>query len=227
MVTMKRLASASTPSLRGLVPRRGRPRKFRAPSRAVTLTLPEDVLAALGAIDRDLGRAIVRAAQPEMAKRTHPPAELATFGRRAVIVVNPTRTLEEHTGILLIPLPDGRALISFDKSMTIDSLELRIEDVLEEQRLPKEDLRIFEAIRDLLRSGRRAGDVQLHERQIIVLESDGGNGATVPASRDRRPEAAAALLSSPTTPPADAATRRRNGAAPGRRSARRDALLGR
>ncbi len=148
---------------------------------------------ALGAIDRDLGRAIVRAAQPEMAKRTHPPAELATFGRRAVIVVNPTRTLEEHTGILLIPLPDGRALISFDKSMTIDSLELRIEDVLEERRLPKEDLRIFEAIRDLLRSGRRAGDVQParapdHRPRIRQAETP----AQLPAAADRRFGAAAA-----------------------------------
>jgi hypothetical protein len=33
-------------SSRGLVPRRGRPRKFGGPSRAVTLTLPEDIIAA-------------------------------------------------------------------------------------------------------------------------------------------------------------------------------------
>jgi len=46
-----------------LAPRRGRPRKFPAPSRAVTLTLPEDVLASLGAVDADLSRAIVRIAQ--------------------------------------------------------------------------------------------------------------------------------------------------------------------
>ena len=88
-------------------PRRGRPRKFEAPSRAVTLTLPEHVIDALGSVDADLSRAVVRLAQPEMAKRPHPPAELATFGTRAVIVVNPTRTLEQHTGVHLIPLPDG------------------------------------------------------------------------------------------------------------------------
>ncbi len=71
------------------MPRRGRPRKFTAPSRAVTLTLPENVLAALDALDHDLSRAVVRIAQPELAKRPHPPAEVATFGRRGVIVVNP------------------------------------------------------------------------------------------------------------------------------------------
>ena len=86
--------------IRPLAARRGRPRKFTAPSRAVTLTLPEPVLAALSAVNQDLSRAVVRITQPELAKHEHPPAELATFGGRAVIVVNPSRTLERRTGIL-------------------------------------------------------------------------------------------------------------------------------
>src|SRR5215213_8330068 len=68
-----------------IAPRRGRPRKFAGPSRAVTLTLPDEVIDALAAVDADLSRAVVRVAQPEMAKRPHAPAELAPFGRRAVI----------------------------------------------------------------------------------------------------------------------------------------------
>src|SRR5712671_7251114 len=90
-----------------LAPRRGRPRKFVEPSRAVTLTLPESVIQALLAVDHDLSRAVVRVTQPEMAKRPHVPAELAMFGRHAVIVVTPTRTLEQRTGVLLVPLSDG------------------------------------------------------------------------------------------------------------------------
>src|SRR3954452_17824720 len=62
-------------------PRRGRPRKFITPSRPVTVTLPEPVLEALAALDGDLGRAIVRLAQPILGRQPHPPAELATFGR--------------------------------------------------------------------------------------------------------------------------------------------------
>ena len=155
-----------------MTPRRGRPRKFIAPSRAVTLTLPEDVLAALDAIDHDLSRAVVRVTQPHMAKRPHPPAEVATFGRRGVIVVNPSRTLEERTGILLVPLSDGRALISFDEPMTIARLELRIQDALEDQELPPEDARIFKSIEDILKTARRSGDVTLQQRHIIVLESN-------------------------------------------------------
>jgi hypothetical protein len=136
----------------------------------VTLTLPEDVIAALEAVDHDLSRAVVRVAQPEMAKAPHPAAELATFGRYAVIVVNPTRTLEQRTGVLLIPLSDGRALIAFDESMTIDRLELAIQDELEDHGLPPEDALVFQAIRELLKEARRSNAVELRQRNIIVLE---------------------------------------------------------
>jgi hypothetical protein len=157
--------------LAAVAPRRGRPRKFNGPSRAVTLTLPENVLAALGALDHDLSRAVVRVTQPELAKRPHPPAEVAMFGRRGVIVVNPSRTLEERTGIVLVPLSDGRALISFDESMTISRLELRIQDALEDRGMPDEDARIFKSIEEILKTARRSGDVTLQQRHIILLES--------------------------------------------------------
>ena len=119
-------------SLDKLGPRRGRPRKFMGPSRAVTLTLPDYVLDALSAIDPDLSRAVVRLTQPELAKQPHPPAELVRFGQSAVIVVNPTRTLEQRTGVNLIPLPDGRALISFDEPFTVAEFELMIADALDD-----------------------------------------------------------------------------------------------
>lgn len=152
--------------------RRGRPRKFATASRAVTLTLPEDIIDALGAVDRDLSRAVVRVTQPEMAKRPHPPAELATFGRRAVIIVNPTRTLEKRANIGLVPLPDGRALISLDESMTAARLELSIQDALADSQLPPADALIFKAIEDILKNARRSGTVALLQRNIIVLESN-------------------------------------------------------
>jgi hypothetical protein len=159
--------------LDAVVPRRGRPRKFMQPSRAVTLTLPENVIAALEAVDNDLSRAVVRVSQREMTKRPHPAAELAVFGRFAVIVVNPTRTLEQRTGVLLVPLSDGRALISFDETMTAARLELKIEDELEDRALPSEDALVFASIRELLRETRRSKSVSLTQRNIIVLEFTG------------------------------------------------------
>jgi len=152
-------------------PRRGRPRKFIAPSRPVTLTLPEHVIKAIGAIDPDLSRAIVRLAQPVLAGHAHPPAELATFGRHSVIVVNPSRTLEKRTGIELVHLPDGRALISFAQPTTIPELELLIEDALEDRALPRTDRATFDAIGTILKSARRSEKVVLLQRNIIVLET--------------------------------------------------------
>ena len=154
-------------ALTSLAPRRGRPRKFHAPSRAVTLTLPEDVLSALSAVDTDL----IRVAQTKRLAQVRAPAELVKFGGRAVIVVNATRTLEEQTGVLLIPLSDGRALISFDETMTVARLELAIEDALEDRRLTPADRSIFTAIREILKTARRSGAVTLRQRTIIVLES--------------------------------------------------------
>jgi hypothetical protein len=176
-------------------PRRGRPRKFESPSRAVTLTLPEHVIDALGSVDADLSRAVVRLAQPEMAKRPHPPAELATFGTRAVIVVNPTRTLEQHTGVHLIPLPDGRALISFDAPLTIADLELMIEDVIDDRRLSPSDQAVFKAIADLLRAARRSETVELRQRNIIVIESR-RSSRPAPARQSRKSRGPAAKVSS-------------------------------
>lgn len=155
-------------------PRRGRPRKFMAPSRAVTLTLPENVIAALETVDPDLSRAVVRVAQPELAKAPHPAAELAVFGRRAVIVVNPTRTIEQRTGVFLVPLTDGRALIAFDETMTPARLELKIQDELESHDLSDEDARLFENVRDLLREARRSKRVVIRQRNIMVLETPAG-----------------------------------------------------
>ena len=150
--------------------RRGRPRKFAGPSRAVTLTLPDHVIEALTAGDPDLGRAIVRLA----AKGKKPPArpaELSHFGRHAVIVVSPTPTLEKRAGVELVPLPDGRALIAFPQSTTVADLELLLEDALEGSDLRRADRSIFESELEVIRDARRSADVSLVHRSIIVLET--------------------------------------------------------
>jgi hypothetical protein len=151
--------------------RRGRPRKFDAPSRAVTLTLPESVLDELANIAPDPSLAIVQLVTRRAPVNGRPPAELVSFGRRAVITVEPTRSLNNRAGIELVPLPDGRALITFDQPTTIAELELAIYDALEDPALSAEDRRVFEGIGNILREARRADDVELLRRSIIVLQS--------------------------------------------------------
>lgn len=154
----------------GLDARRGRPRKFSAPSRAVTLTLPQHVIEALGGVDEDLSRAIVRLA-PVAASTRARPAELTQFGRHAVIVVSPSRTFARRTGVELVPLPDGRALISFPPSLSIPELELLVEDATDDRSLPPPERKLFEAVAEILRDARRSSGVALLQRSIIVLES--------------------------------------------------------
>lgn len=155
--------------------RRGRPRKFAVPSRAVTLTLPEHIIDALGTVDGDLSRAIVRVTERTRTRTLRrppaPSAELTHFGRHAVIVVSPTRTLSERTGVELVPLPDGRALIAFPREKTIAEIELRLKDALEQPGLSAADEATFRSILEILRDARRSAEVALLQRSIIVLEA--------------------------------------------------------
>ena len=124
----------------------------------------------LRAIDPDISRAIARLASRVRPSAKRPPAQLAVFGRRAVITVRPTRTLEERAGVHLIPLPDGRALISFDQPRTIEELELLLYDALADPTMTPEDRQLFEGIGAILTEARRSENVSLLRKSIVVLE---------------------------------------------------------
>lgn len=152
---------------------RGRPQKFGRPARAVTLTLPEDVVAALTAVDDDLSRAVVRLAQPLMADVAPPPppAELSKHGGRAVIVVKPVPELGRMPGVTLVPLPDGRALISLDEALSIHEFELRLRDATDGGRLGAREQSLVSSIAEILKTARSTGGVAVLLRNIIVLQS--------------------------------------------------------
>ena len=165
-------AAAAVPSLTSALRRgRGRPRKFAAPSRAVTLTLPETVIDRLSAIHKDLSRAVVGLTQRQSrGGASRKAAELLVFGNRAIITIRPTPSLEKRTGVQLVPLPDGRAMISFDSDSLAD-LELTINDALDDTALSTDDRAVYEGISAILKEARRSKDVSLQRRNIIVLES--------------------------------------------------------
>ena len=162
----------------------GRPQKFGRPSRALTLTLPEDVIAALTEVDDDVSRAIVRIAQPLIADVVpHAPAELAKHGNSAVIVIRPVAALERIPGVTLVPLPDGRALISLDDDMTIYEFELKLRDALDDhEHGDRADRSVMASIAEILKSARQTRSVELHQRRIIVLRTNRRprNGSATP-----------------------------------------------
>src|SRR5262245_22704515 len=150
-------------------PRRGRPSKFGRPSHAVTVTLPDDVVTSFRAVDPDLSRAIVHASEIVAVRAAGPSVALSRYGRSAVIVVMPNRLLEALPGVALVPLPDGRALISLDKDTSVAEFEVLLRDALVENRTAAADRESLEAIGAILRKARHSRDVRLNQRNIIVL----------------------------------------------------------
>jgi len=153
----------------GFKSKRGRPQKFNRPARQVTLTLPDDVIARLSRVDDDMGRAVVRLAMAARPGAEAPGAELATFGGRAVIVVTPTKALERVTGVELVPLADGRALIALSEGTTEAHFELGVRDLLENGSLSDADRRTLKSLLPFVADARRQGGLTL--RKILVLHS--------------------------------------------------------
>lgn len=153
----------------------GRPRKYGRPSRAVTMTLPEDVLTRLGSLDADLGRAIVTLVERNGAARVKAvavePAEIAHYGSRGVIIVTPVRALKRIAGVQLVPTGSGRALIALDHPHSIPQLELGVRDALDQGDVSERERQTLKALADILRQTRSSRVISLEERTIIVLES--------------------------------------------------------
>jgi hypothetical protein len=162
--------------------RRGRPPKFGAPARSITMTLPESTLETLTAIDPDPSRAIVQLASRK-STNGRPPAELTVFGRNAIITVRPSPSLEHRAGLQLVPLPDGRALLSFDRARSIADVELLIADALDDKALSNDDRTVFEGVLAILKEARRSDEIMLLRRNIIVLENANGKSRGMTSRR--------------------------------------------
>jgi hypothetical protein len=152
-------------------PARGRPRKFGRPARAVTVTLPEDVLAALAAFDDDLGRAIVRLVETRARVTPLNPVEIASYGSHAVIVVAPVKALKRLSGVQLVPIGGGRCLIALEPPYSVQQLELDLRDALLKDHVSGAERTALESVADILRGARASRGVRPEARTIIVLES--------------------------------------------------------
>src|SRR5262249_5175435 len=127
----------------------------------------------LRAIDADVGRAIVALVERRTARRPRAPrpAEVAAYGNQAVIVVSPANALKRLPGVRLVPVVNGRALISLVPPRSIPQFELDMRDALEARGVTARERQTLRAVAEILRGARRSRRVSLKERSIIVLES--------------------------------------------------------
>ena len=163
----------SRPALtfRTMTSRRGRPRKFNGPAKALTLTLPEDTIAQLRQVDPDISKAVVKVVQQVTPAAPPPRAEVLKFGEHAVIVVVPSQALVDRTGVQLVRLTDGRALIAFNSHLSVAQFELKLWDALSDGSLAEDDRDTFELLGQILRETRRRGEHAIEEQRIIVLRA--------------------------------------------------------
>ena len=114
-----------------------------------------------------------------------PPAELTTYaGNRAVIVVPPSRTLRVRTGVELVPLSDGRALLVFDDRLSISRFELALMDALADPGLQGDDRLLFSTLTDILKNARQRDGVEVSSQNIVVLRWTGSPSDSEDAGRE-------------------------------------------
>ena len=153
----------------------GRPPKFAEPSRPVTVTLPERVLQLLTAVDSDRAKAITKLAGTVLNKNDKPlkPVTTVNIGEgRAIILVNYSEQLNRIPWLRLIEVAPARHLISIRSGTSIESIEVAIQDLLEELPMEKSlDREIMGTLMQILRASRRT-KTTLKEEILFIAPND-------------------------------------------------------
>ena len=117
----------------------GRPAKFAEPSRPVTVTLPERTLQDLETIGPDRGSAIVKLVDAVLAREEgRPSVEVTRVGPdTGLIIVGPSSRLRRIPFLHMVEIAPARFLLALEPGHDFRSLELAIQDLLEESDEPQ------------------------------------------------------------------------------------------
>jgi hypothetical protein len=162
---------------RAVTRRRGRPSKFGRPGRVVALTLPNDALQALNAVDPDTGWAIVKLLERERPRplkhETAADVELLDIGMRRSLIVVCRAAMPSLAGVHVIPINDARALLALDIGRSMSDLELAVIDRLADRTLTARQRQALVALRAQLATCRRDRSLHIRPHAIIVVEQPG------------------------------------------------------
>ena len=129
----------------------GRPRKFAEPSRPITLILPESTLRDLQHIDPDRGHAIVKLTRKALHgdRAAKPLVEISKISANTgLVIIGPSRALRQIPFLHLVEVAPARYLLALVSGHDFKSLEIAINDVLDD--LPQSEKRERELIAQLL-----------------------------------------------------------------------------
>jgi hypothetical protein len=157
-------------------PKGGRPRKFREPSRPITVTLPLRTLGDLARINEDRAQAIVEVCD-RMSNESglqEPDVEVIRAGSgRGLIVLGPSRHLRDVPSLQLVDIGHGRQLISLKSGTPVSCVEVALGDLLES--LPESDERermMVAKLVSILRRTRQKKVMQTEEILIIPYDEE-------------------------------------------------------
>ena len=146
----------------------------------MALTLPEDTIQGLKAIDDDLAKAVVALVDRTQGRTTAPigeweaPVSLAhETHSRALIVIEPT-IFRDIPGCAVIPLSEGRAFLALEPGSTLADLELAVADMLEDETAVTAERDALSTLRQALREWRHDESLAFHTRSIVLVERAAG-----------------------------------------------------
>jgi len=154
----------------------GRPKKFAGPSRAITITLPEQVLTQLDLVDADRGRAIEKVTRSyvEGANVKRPLVEIIELAPGVgLLVLGPCRRLEAIPSIRSIEISPGRFLMMIVPGTPPESIEVEIADLLEAAESSPEEKKILKCLLVHIRNLRRARRLEKAELLITSIPRQG------------------------------------------------------
>lgn len=149
----------------------GRPPKFQEERRPVTMTLPVRILDFLKSIDPDRARAIAKLSDTAAAGLgNRQPVEIVEVApHRGLIVVADSKLLRGIEGVRLIEIAPARYLITLDGSLSVESLEVQLQDMIEEGNGGKEEITLLTELFEQLRHQRRRRAVSKEELLVINI----------------------------------------------------------
>ena len=140
----------------------GRPPKFGESSRPITVTLPESTLRDLHHIDPDRARAIVKLTKSALRTNgaSQPLVEIVELAAdTGLVVIGPSRVLRQISFLHLVEVAPARYILALDPGYDFKSLEIAINDVLDdvaesEERERKLITQLLEHIKRLRKAAR-------------------------------------------------------------------------
>jgi hypothetical protein len=165
--------------------KRGRPRKFDRPSRLITMTLPEDVIAVLRARDSDLAQAIVGLVGRDGRKsskridRAPEVVNLVQIARGRFLITIDSRVVGRLPQCELVPFGRGTSFFALEPRRGLADLALAVVDRLDEPNVGANERAALIRVRRAIRTWMRDKSFSYETRAIVVIK----RGSSVPRRR--------------------------------------------